>query len=116
MARTLAYALTASFALMAPFLAPAALGETDHPASAQVTIRIWDRVQIGSNIWNHAKIVIEGVLVPAGIQLVWSHCSMDDTPESLVCSAPTGPNDISLRIYQRSKADFKIKGRSRGGT
>jgi hypothetical protein len=34
----------------------------------------------------------------------------------LACSALTESNTISLRVYQRSKADFKIKGHSRGGT
>jgi hypothetical protein len=116
MTGTLGCALTTSVALMAPFPVAAAPGETNHPASAQVTIRIWDRAQIGGNIWDHAKTAIEGVFIPAGIQLVWSHCTMDDTPESLACSAPSGPNNISPRIYHRTKADFKIKGRSRGGT
>jgi hypothetical protein len=43
-------------------------------------------------------------------------CAVDDTSESLACSSPTGPNDISLRIYRRTKADFKIKAHSTGGT
>jgi hypothetical protein len=116
MTRTLRHALTATFLLVAPVPALAAPAETNHTSSTQVTIRIWDRAQIGGNIWDHAKKVLERVFIPAGIQLVWSHCTTADTPESLACSAPSGPNDISLRIYQRSKADFKIKGRSRGGT
>jgi len=84
--------------------------------NTQVRIRVWDRVQIDSKVWDHAQRVVEGVFIPAGIQTIWSSCAMDDSVESLACSAPTGVNDISLRIYRRSRAELKINGHSRGGT
>jgi hypothetical protein len=116
MTRTLGHTLIANFLLMTPVQTLAAPVEANHTASSRVTIRIWDRAQIGSETWDRVKVVAEGVFMPTGIQLVWLHCAIDDTPESLACSAPTGPNNISLRIYRRSKADFRIKGHSRGGT
>jgi hypothetical protein len=116
MRRKLGYALSLTFLLRVPAPAEAAMTETDAAENHRVTTRIWDRVQLGSKIWDHAKLVIKEAFVPAGIQFVWLHCAIDDTPESPACSAPTGPNDISLRVYQRSKADFEIKGHLRGGT
>jgi hypothetical protein len=114
MKRTLGYMLTASFVLITVDAALAAPADTEQMIG--VTIRIWDRAQIGTNVWDHTKTAVERVFMPAGIQLIWSYCTIDDTPQSLACSAPTGPNDISLRVYERSRTDVETKGHARGGT
>jgi len=108
--------LTTSVLLMTYFPILTATAETSRTSNAQVTIRIWDRAQLGSEMWNHARVVAEGIFRPVGIQLIWLRCAIDDTPENLACSSPTGPNDISLRIYRRTGADLKVKAHSTGGT
>jgi hypothetical protein len=115
MSRTLTYTLAASFFLISHVSTLAATAETSHTKDNQLTIRIWDLVQADSETWNHTMAAVEGVFRPSGINLIWLHCAVDDTPENLACSSPTGPNDISLRIYRRTKADFKIKSHSKGG-
>jgi hypothetical protein len=108
--------LTANLLLMSLVPALATTVETSRTTKARVTIQVWDRVQLGGETWNRAAAVVDGVFKPVGIQLIWLHCVVGETPKNLACSSPTGSNDISLRIYQRVKADFKIKGHARGGT
>jgi len=116
MARTFGWTLTASLLLITQAAALAARAEISHTASTSVTIRIWDRAELGSEVWKRARAVAEGVFKPAGIELLWVSCAIDDTSESLACSSPTGTNNISLRIYRRTKPDFRMKSRSRGGS
>ncbi len=113
--RTLGCILTVTL-LVARVQLSIATTETKPTSQARVTIRIWDRSQMGGEVWNRATAVAEGVFKPVGIQLVWLRCAVGETPESLACSSPTGSNDISLRVYARAKADLRIKGHSRGGT
>jgi hypothetical protein len=115
MRRKLGNTLIVSFLLMTCIPALAAIAEASNNVSGDVKVRIWDRARLGSEAWGHAKAAIDGVFNPIGIKLIWLHCAIDDTPENLACSSPTGSNDISLRIYRRTKADFKIKGHSTGG-
>jgi len=72
----------------------------------QVTVRIWDVVQVGNETLNRAQAVVEAAFNPIGIRLTWLHCAVGDAPEDLACSAPVGSHDISLRILQRSKTGF----------
>lgn len=115
MNRTLGYTLAASLFLISHVSTLAATAETSHTIDTQVTIRIWDLVQANRDTWNHTMAVVDGVFRPSGINLIWLHCAVSDTPENLACSSPSGPNDISLRIYRRTKADFKIKSHAKGG-
>ena len=82
----------------------------------RVTVRIWDLSRIENETMHRAKKVVETVFDPIGIQILWVDCPVGDTSESLSCTAPIGANDISLRIYSRTKADFQVKGHSRGGS
>jgi hypothetical protein len=116
MTGTLGCTLAATFLLIVKVSILAETIETKPATNAQLTIRVWDRAQLGSEIWNRATAVVDRVIKPVGIQLIWLHCAVGETPENLACSSPTGSNDISLRVYQRTKADLTIKGRSRGGT
>jgi|RhiMetdeSRZDD1v2_1073273.scaffolds.fasta_scaffold18394_5 hypothetical protein len=113
MLRTLGTILMAGFLL----INHAAARVTSNPDSQnRVTVRIWDRSRMESETIDRVKKVVEAVSDPIGIRILWLHCPLDDTAESLACSAPIAPNDISLRIYSRGKADFKVKAHSKGGS
>jgi hypothetical protein len=116
MARTPGYKLTARVFLVAFSSTLAAIAEAEPMTTSRVIVRIWDRAGLGSEVWNHAKAVAEKAFKPAQIELAWLDCVADDQPEHMACASPTGNNDICLRIYQRTKADFQIRGRARGGT
>jgi len=116
MTRTPGYKLTTRFFLVALSSTLASMAQAGPMKTSRVTVRIWDRAVLGSEVWNHAKSVAEGAFKPANIELAWLDCVADDHPENMTCASPTGNNDICLRIYQRTKADFQIRGRARGGT
>jgi hypothetical protein len=113
MTRTLRHALTATFLLVAPVPALAAPAETDHTSSTQVTIRFWDRAQVGGNIWDHAKTVIKGVFIPGGIQLVWSHCTIGIRPRVwLAQPSASCPFRIGIDSEVAVRADLMCEGMS----
>gem|GEM_PF-4637356 len=109
MTRTLRHALTATFLLVAPVPALAAPAETDHTSSTQVTIRFWDRAQVGGNIWDHAKTVIKGVFIPGGIQLVWSHCTRGIRPRGWLAQPQAGPTTFLCGFISVPKPISRLK-------
>lgn len=104
--KTVAKTLPVSFLWMntLPTLA-ASLDNGSSARPARIVIRVWDRVQLDSRTLNRAKAVTENVFQQAGIQVTWPHCSDDPTPDKSDCASLPGRNDISLRIFRRSKAD-----------
>ena len=61
MTRTLGNTLIVSFLLMTCIPSLAATAEASNNVSGEVKVRIWDRAQVGSEAWNHAKAVAEGI-------------------------------------------------------
>lgn len=104
--KTVAKALPVNFLWMNTLLTPAAsLDNSSSARPARIVIRVWDRVHLDSRTLNRAKAVTENVFQQAGIRITWLHCSADPTPDQSGCASLPGPNDISLRIFRRSKAD-----------
>jgi hypothetical protein len=85
---------------------PAMAAGHNLPETSQITVRVLDLVQIQSETLNRAKQVTEGVFSPIGVKISWRHCSAGERREDQACSAPTGSNDISLRIFQRGKTEL----------
>jgi hypothetical protein len=84
--------------------APGMTAACNSPESSQITVRVLDLVQIQSETLDRTKQVTEEVFGPLGVKITWRHCSAGQSREDQACSAPTGLNDISLRIFQRGKA------------
>ncbi len=112
MIRILGTTLMAGFLSINPAVARANNDSTDQN---RVTVRIWDLTRIENKTIDRAKGAVERVLEPTGVRILWLHCSVGGSRENSACSAPTGPNDISLLIYRRTKADMRIKRHSKGG-
>jgi hypothetical protein len=85
------------------------------PSGAQITVRISNLAQVGSDTLDRAKRVTEEVFRPMGISIIWLQCSAGGTREDLACSTPVGPNDMSLRIFRRSEATHKKTRHSTSG-
>ena len=116
MTRTPINILVVSFLLIKPVPIPAGTAEISSTTNTvQITVRIWDLAQVGSESLNRAKAVVEGSFKPMGIQLTWLHCAVGEAPEDIACPAPVEPNDISLRILQRNKKSFSKTRRSTAG-
>ena len=103
MARTPINLLAAGllFMIPVPILSGSAEISSTTDSSVQVTVRIWDLVQVGSQTLGRAQAVVEASFEPIGVKLIWLRC------EELGCSAPIGPNDISLRIFQRNRKNLR---------
>jgi hypothetical protein len=109
--------LVVSFLLIKPVSIPAGTAQFSSAATStvQITVRIWDLAQVGSESLDRAKAVVEGSFKPMGIPLTWLHCALGEAPEDIACPAPVEPNDISLRILQRNKKSFAKTRRSTAG-
>src|SRR5687768_10483814 len=87
-----------------PLLQVTGLAGTDgnEASVARIKVRIWDRVHIEAETLNRAKAVTETLYRPAGIEIMWLHCTAEPTQENLICACPKGFNDISVRICPRA--------------
>jgi hypothetical protein len=82
---------------------------------ARIKIRIWDTVQINSEVLDRAKAITQKAYEPAGIEIAWCHCIAVPTKENFECANPVGPNDISVRIYQSARDKLSKVGHFTGG-
>jgi hypothetical protein len=79
---------------------------------AAITIRVWDPLPVEAGTLRRAKTVVERVFHRSGVRIVWVDCAVDGPPS---CSTPGGPDEISLRIFRRSKEVRRATGNSTGG-
>jgi len=68
---------------------------------AQITIRVWDRVQIDTRTLDIAKSVSEAVFSRIGIDITWMQCGTEQTPMNLPCQSATGPTIRSDTLRER---------------
>lgn len=82
---------------------------------APITIRFGDRIPAGEETLKRAQAVVERVFHRSWIRIDWLDCSGEGVPLDPSCTAPAGPNDISLRIFQRSEGGRRATGPETGG-
>ena len=79
-----------------------------HPT---VTIRVWDALRDQDDVIEAAKGGIVRIFRDAGVGVRWVHC----VPEDSLCPWPTGPGEISLRIFRRPEGVGRDTSRETGG-
>jgi hypothetical protein len=81
--------------------APAASGDREGgPSCGGVTVRVWNTLPAEAEAVRAAKAVVERIFWRSGIDIRWIDCALDDP----TCPSPTGPTEVSLRIYRRPEA------------
>lgn len=78
----------------------------------RLTVRVWNTVPADAETVEAAKAVVDRLFRRSGIEVRWIDCPLDEP----TCPSPTGPTEISLRIYRRPEAMRRSTGRSTGGT
>jgi hypothetical protein len=68
-----------------------------------------------ARVLDRAKRMTEKLFYPLQIEILWIDCLAEPTPQNQRCISPSGPNDISVRIYRRSTKDRQRLGAKTAG-
>jgi hypothetical protein len=73
-------------------------------AEVGVRVRLQDYANVPSVWLTKAKAVASGILENGGVTVFWSDCSPNSERRDLLCSIPSGPIDLYLRILSKDMA------------
>ncbi len=78
-------------------------GATDRALpEARVMVRLYDQAELDAGTLERARQISSKVFRLAGVEIDWVACSVDGTESKPICAKPLGPNEISVRILERS--------------
>lgn len=66
----------------------------------EVRVRLQDYANVPAVWLTKAKTVATGILENGGVRVSWSDCSPQSEIRDALCSLPSGPLDLQLRIPQ----------------
>ena len=69
---------------------------------ARVMVRLYDQAGLDEGTLERARQISSKVFRLAGVEINWVACLVDGTESKRVCAKSLGPNEISVRILERS--------------
>ena len=71
----------------------------------EVRVRLQDYAQVPAVWLTKAKAVATAILENGGVRVLWSDCSANSEMRDALCSLPSGPLDLQLRILSKEMAE-----------
>jgi hypothetical protein len=73
-------------------------------AEIEVRVRLQDYANVPAVSLTNAEAVATEILESAGVRVLWSDCSPNSERRDALCSIPTGPIDLQVRILSKEMA------------